>query len=274
MGINPIEYRAWKGVRSAQKARMYVIARSVFNHKIRSIGVIALLVLSFLFVHAFQLIFTIIMPHEVLDATEMYEYMGSGNTLFIFAILFAAVISSDLVSEDLTNRSFVLYFSRAVKVMDYLVGKTAASLLLMSLMCALPPVMVAIASIATQTGDDFGESFSVFGATAAAGALLTVFFVPYGLMMSTFTKRKNYAAVGTFMSFFVMIIVAEIFSEFDPAWRVISPADSLSFSFAWMFGQELPEYVNMAAVACFVAAFMAIPAFVVYLKLKKQVVGG
>lgn len=274
MGINPIEYRAWRGVRSAQSARMYVIARSVFKHKLKSLGVLVLLALGFVFVHVFQLIFTIMSPHESLEAETMSQYMGEGGAISVFAILLAAVATSDLISEDLASRSFVLYFSRAIKVRDYLAGKGAATLLVMSLLCAIPPMAVGVASIATQTGNDYGGSLSVLGRTAVAGALVTVFFVPYGLMMSSFTKRKSYAAVATFMSFFVMIIVAEIFSEFDRAWRIVSPADSLSFSFQWIFGLEMPDYVDGAALGGFMAAFILIPTAVVYFRLKKQVVGG
>lgn len=274
MGINPIEYRAWKGDRSAQKARMYVIARSVFRHKMKATGVLVILALGFLFLHAFQLIFSVIGPHEVLEAQTMFEYMGSGNTMSIFAILLAAVVTSDLISEDIAGRSFVLYFSRAVKVRDYLAGKGMASVLVMSIMCAIPPVAVAVASMATQFGDDYAHSAGVLARTVVAGALITVFFVPYGLMMSSFTKRKSYAAVGTFMSFFVLLIVAEIFAEFDPAWSIISPAEALSFSTGWIFGVDMPDYVNWPALACFMTAFICAPAAIVYLRLKKQVVGG
>jgi len=274
MGINPIEYSAWKGERSAQKARMYVIARSVFRHKIRSVGVLVLLILGFLMAHAFQLLFAVLSTHEALEAESMYEYMGFGNTLFILVILLAAVVTSDLIAEDMASRSFVLYFSRAVKVRDYLIGKAAATVLVMSLLCALPPLMVGIATMATQTGDDYAQSAGVLGRTAVAGALLTVFFVPYGMMMSSITNRKSYAAVGTFMSFFVLVIVAQIFSGFDEAWRIISPVDSLSFAFGWIFDVETPDYVNWGALACFLIGFMLIPAAFVYLRLKKQVVGG
>ena len=134
--------------------------------------------------------------------------------------------------------------------------------------------MVAVASMVTQTGGDYSGSAGVLGRTVVAGALATVFFVPYGLMMSSLTKRKSYAAVGTFMSFFVMIIVAEIFAEFDPAWRIISPADSITFSFSWIFGIEMPPYVDGWALACFMTAFIGVPAAIVYLRIKKRVVGG
>ncbi len=274
MGINPIEYRAWKGERSAQGSRLYVIARSIFKHKLRSLGVIVLLALGFLLLHTTNLVFMVLVSHESLEAETMNDYLGGGGIFAIFAILLAAVVTSDLIAEDKANSSFVLYFSRAIKVRDYLAGKAGAALLVMSLLCAIPPVIVALAGIGTQTGDDYWGSAGVLGRTAAAGALATVFFVPYGLMMSSFTNRKNYAAVGTFMSFFAMLIVAEVLSEFDKAWRVVSPGDSLSFAFSWIFGLGVPDYVDGWAVACFMTGFIAVPAVIVYLKLKRQVTGG
>ncbi len=123
MGINPIEYRPWKGERTAQNLRFYVIARSIIRHKVRSLGVIALLVLGFLLVHTQYLIMIVLVSHESLTASDMNTYLGSGF-FAIFAMLLAAVVTSDLIAEDLASNSFVLYFSRALKIRDYLVGKT------------------------------------------------------------------------------------------------------------------------------------------------------
>src|SRR5512137_1988500 len=171
MGISPIEYHAWKGERTAQNLRLYVIARSVFRHKIASLGVIVLLVLGFLFVHAFSLITIILIHHESLEAYDMNSYLG-GGLFVIFSMLLAAIVTSDLISEDLASSSFVLYFSRALKVRDYLAGKAAGALLVMSLFCALPPIIVAFVSIATQTGGDYLHSLGVLGETALVGAFV------------------------------------------------------------------------------------------------------
>ena len=80
------------------------------------------------------------MSHEELKASDMSNYLG-GGLFVIFSMLLAAIVTSDLISEDLASRSFVLYFSRALKVRDYLAGKAAGALLVMSLFCALPPVI-------------------------------------------------------------------------------------------------------------------------------------
>lgn len=272
MGVSPIEYRPWTGERTAQNLRFYVIARSIVRHKMRSLGVIVFLVLGFLFVHTQYLIMIVLFPHESLTASDMNTYMGSGF-FAIFAMLLAAVVTSDLIAEDLESKSFVLYFSRALKIRDYLAGKTAGALVVMSFLCAIPPVIVAFVSIATQTGHDYSGSLGILGKTALVGAFVTVFFVPYGLMISSFTKRKSYAAVGTFMSFFVLAIVAALFSEFAQGWRVISPIDSLSFLFSWVFEGQVPSYVDKGALVMILGSLIVVPAVVVYFRLTRQVVG-
>lgn len=272
MGINPIEYRPWVGQRTAQKARFYVIAISVLNHKIKSVGVIVLLALGFFLVHVMQILTTVFDFHARLEANYMSGYMGDGM-LAVFAMLLAAVLTSDLISEDFANSSFVLYFSRAIKVRDYLVGKTGAALVVMGMLCAIPPVLVGIVAIATQTGDDYWHSAGILGRTLVAGILVTVFYVPYGLMISSLTRRKSYAAVGTFMSFFALTLVSGIFSEFDPAWSVISPVESLSHAIDWIFGIDLPEEIPGAALAAFIAAFIVVPSLIVWTKIQRQVVG-
>ena len=273
MGIEPIEYRPWKGERSAQGARLYVIARSIIRHKLKSAGVLVLLILGFLMLHVLQMILMILIPHETLEAQTMYDYMGSGGAFVIFGVLLAAVVTSDLIADDLAHSSFVLYFSRAIRVRDYLAGKSAAALFVMALLCFFPPIGVALAAIATQSGDAYSGSAEVLGRTVAAAAVATVLFVPYGLLMSSLTKRRSYAAVGTFMSFFALTIVSQIFSEFDRAWEAISPMDSLGYAYAWIFGVELPGDMSGWVVLTFLAGLVAVPSAVVYLKLKNHVVG-
>lgn len=272
MGINPIEYRPWKGERTAQGLRRYVIARSVLRHKLKSIGVLVLLLLGILFVHATYLVLIVLIPHERLEASEIDAYLG-GGAFTTFAMLLAAVVTSDLISEDVSSNSLVLYFSRALKVRDYLAGKAIGALLIMSLLCAIPPVFVATVAMATQSGGDYLYSLGVLGKTALVGALVTVFFVPFGLMISSFTRRKSYAAVGTFMSFFVLAVVAGVFMEYARSWSVISPIHSLSFLFSWVLEGDLPSYVDEASLVLFLASLIIVPAVVVYLKLTRTVVG-
>jgi len=44
---------------------------------------------------------------------------------------------------------------------------------------------------------------------------------PLGLMLSSLTTRKTYAAVGTFMAVFVLQVIAGIFQRYDPNWALL-----------------------------------------------------
>lgn len=270
MGVDPIRYRPWKGERTALNLRVYVILKSIFRHGFGSMGVKILLILSFLIVYAFGFMDVILFGSETLDAEKMSSNFNAFN-LALFALLLAAVVTSDLISEDLSSKSFVLYFSRAIKTRDYLVGKAGGAILIMSLLCFLPPVLLAVVSILTQSGSDYWSSIRVLGSTMVAGALATVFFVPYGLMLSSITTRRSYAAVGTFMSFMVLTIISEVFVEFDPAWSVIGPARSLSAAVDWIFG--LPSDIDGGALFVFMASFIIVPALVVYWRVQRKAVG-
>jgi len=272
VGISPIKYRSWKGERTALNLRMYVILRSVFKHALKSTGVKILLILSLLFIYAFQFILVLIEPHERLEASDMSSNFN-GMGLAVFAMLLTAVVTSDLISGDLSGNSFVLYFSRAIRTVDYAVGKMGGVLLVVGILCFAAPVLLAIVAIATQSGSDYAYSATVLGRTVVAGILATLFFVPYGTMLSSFTKRKSYAAVGTFMSFSVLTIIGNVFADFDPAWKVISPAESLASAFEWIFGQGLPSDIGGGALAAFLALFMIVPTVILYLRLHMQAVG-
>jgi ABC-type transport system involved in multi-copper enzyme maturation permease subunit len=272
MGINPIQYRAWKGERTALNLRVYVILKSIFRHGLKSVGVKALLIVAFLLVYAFQFVSLMLFGHETLDAEEMNSNFNAAG-LALFAMLLAAVITSDLISEDLSNRSFVLYFSRAVKTRDYLIGKAGGAILIMSLLCFLPPVLLAVASILTQSSGDYWSSTKVLGSTVAAGALATVLFVPFGLMISSITRRRSYAAVGTFMSFFVLTIISGLFFDFDSVWSVVSPTGSLSSAVGWMYGQDLPTGISGGALFAIIASWTIFPTVVLYWRVHRQAVG-
>lgn len=272
MGINPIQYRPWNGERAAQNLRVYVILRTVFKHGLRSTGVKILLILGFFLIFATQLISVALVPHEKLEAEDMNSNLN-GFGLALFAMLLAAVVTSDLVSEDLSSNSFVLYFSRAIKIRDYLAGKAGGALLIMSILCIIPPVLIAVVATLTQSGGDYLHSANIVGRTAIAGSLAMVFYVPYGIMMSAFTRKKSYAAVGTFMSFFVLVIVAGVFSMFNSGWAVISPIESLRYSFDWIYGGAPPSHINGAILAAFLALFILIPSAMAYLKVTRQAVG-
>jgi ABC-2 type transport system permease protein len=253
--------------------------KEVMGQKIRSKGILAILIIGLILVHACPIIFGALIPHEELTAEMMVgmnnfpgPYLKNGLSI-IFIILLVSLVCSDLIAQDLKDKSFVLYFSRPINTFDYLSGKIGGALGITSILTYIPLILYCLVIIATQTGDDYSGSFSILGKTVIAGLINTVFFVSYGIMISSLTKKKAYAGVGIFMSFFVLTIIGGIFQLFDQVWSVVSPTNLLFYSYDLLFGYDLPSKVDGSLVGILLFSIVFIPLFITFFQVYRKEVG-
>jgi len=279
MGIDRIKYRSWKGGKSSHFRRVYSIILNIFIQKIKSKGILAILIIGLILVHAFPIIFGALFPHEELTPEMLVgssiilgSYLKNG-LLVIFILLLVSLVCSDLISQDLKDKSFVLYFSRPIKTLDYLIGKIGGAIGIISIFTFFPFIFYCLVIIGTQTGDDYSGSFSVFGKTIIVGMLTTFFFVSYGIMISSLTQKKTYAGIGIFMSFFVLTIVGSIFSTFDQNWVFISPINLLFYSYDIIYGIDIPSELNSNIIGILLFCILFIPLVVTYTQIYKKEVG-
>ena len=273
IGINRIRYRAWNGQRSSHLRRIYVISRKIIQQKLKSKGILAILILGIILVHVFPIIFGAMIPHEELTAETMVGrdgfmggYLRSGLSILLILLL-ASILCSDLISQDLNDKSFVLYFSRPIKTLDYLVGKIGGAVGVISILTFMPLMVFCLVMIGTQTGSDYSGSLNVLFLTVIAGALTSIFFISYGIMISSLTTKKTYAGVGTFMSFFVLTIIGDIFTSFDLNWSLVSPSNLLFYAYDTLYGFELPSKINFNLFLTLLFTIIVIPLFVTYMQV-------
>ena len=270
MGIDPIRYKPWSGERTGTKDRVFIIAKTFFLQKLKSKWIMAFLILSLILMYVFNIIFNALMPHETLDAQIMATQMSQG---FVFSILLAAMICSDSIAEDLRSNSFVLYFSRAMKTENYLAGKLGGAFMTLSLFSFIPPIIMALILMGTQSGPAYGASLGVLGYTVIAGLVATFFFLPFSLLISSLTTRKSYAAIGIFMTFFILTIIAAIFSDFDSNWQLLDPSFVLSVFYDLLYGLGLPSNVDAGLFSIMFSGFLIIPLVLLYLRIHMKAVG-
>ncbi|MCJ2541078.1 MAG: ABC transporter permease, partial [Candidatus Thermoplasmatota archaeon] len=200
---------------------------------------------------------------DEIDFTGGQGYFSA--IIIIFTMLLAAIICADVISADLANSSFVLYFSRPVRAFDYLLGKIVGLTWVMWLFCLIPPALYVLVMLGTQAGDDYSDGFKILGKTLWVGLVTSFYFLPYGLMISSFTKSKAYAGIGIFMSFFVLLIISGIFSETSDKWSLISPVELLINFYKITYGGSIPDGITSGQVAGAILAFTVIPmAIVIY----------
>ena len=185
------------------------------------------------------------------------------------------MVCSDLIAEDVRSRSLTLYMSRALRPENYLVGKALGALAIISIFTLVPPLVMGIAVTATQTGGDYLSSLAVLGRTLVAAVLATAFLVPLGLMLSSLTTRKTYAAVGTFMVVVVLQVIAGIFTRFDANWAMLGPENMLFYCYNVIFDQPLPDGINtlLLLMALLVMISYRLPALV-FDRVRRKGVGG
>ncbi len=250
MDMMPLEYRAWLGVRTRYLTRVRAMMDGVISSSFSSKGILSIFIIGIVLVHAFPGVVLVMTPHTRLTAWMLvgegffgWTYLTSG-VFSTFIFLLSAGITSNLISQDLRNRSFVIYFSRPLGVTEYLIGKFGGTFVVMSAFCTLPVLVNGIMIMATQTGPDYISSVRILLLTLVAGSFASLLFIPYGMMLSSLTKRKAYAGIGTFMTYFSLTLVGEFFSASDPNWKLLNPMNVLHYSFELIYGLGLPTDIS------------------------------
>ncbi len=272
MGIKPIEYHPWKGKRTSYTYRAFVIVKNVFKDKISSKGIIALLVIGGMLVHLQHFLSLAFMPIDKLEPDTLIYYFDD-FLFYIFFIILGAVVTSDLISEDTNSNSFVLYFSRPIKPIDYLFGKYSGAFLIIGLFTIFPPVLYCMAAILLQTGSNYIASLEILGKTVLAGALYSILITGYGTMLSSFTEKKSYAGGGTFISFIVTPSIGEIFSNFNYNWKLVNPINLLSYSMRIIYGKDLPSKINSTLFGVIMLSLVVTPILFTLYRIHKKAVG-
>ena len=272
MGIKPIEYQPWKGKRTSYIQRVLVIIKNIFKNKITSGGIIALLIIGGLIAHFPNFLTLVFMPTKQLEPNMMINYFNN-LPFYFFAIILGAVVTSDIISDDINSNSFVLYFSRPIKPINYLIGKYTGAFMIISMFTLLPTFLYGVAAISLQSGSNYIDSLKILGLTILAGILYSIVITGYGTMLSSFTEKKTYAGGGTFISFIVTPSIGEIFSNFDYNWKLVNPMNLLNYSLRIIYGKDLPNRINSTLFGALMILLIALPIVISLYRLHQKAVG-
>jgi ABC-2 type transport system permease protein len=131
------------------------------------------------------------------------RYLSFIQTLLVF---FVAAQGPELLVRDQRHGVLTLYFSRALERTDYVLAKYLALVASVSLVLALPQVILLLGtlfarpSLADGLGDVVPQIWPVVGRTLVSSALLA----GVGLAASAFTVRRAFAAATIIAAFLVL----------------------------------------------------------------------
>ena len=143
----------------------------------------------------------------------------------------------------------------------------------MSLFCLLPPTILALSLLFTQTSNQYEDSLKAVLAVIEVGLLTTIFFIPYGMMISSLTKRRSFAIIGTFASFFVLTIISDIFSHYNDNWFLLSPLNLFWISVSKIFDMPIGIDISNNIYYATMVSMIVLPMLVLYINVNRKAVG-
>ena len=148
--------------------------------------------------------------NEVVDFTELVDYLRPtlwSEVLFLFfrlpqafsVIIVIGMVAPKLISRDMKNRAFLLYYSRPITPWQYLFGKCAIVWAFLGGLTTLPALMLYI------LGLSLSPDISVLLVTwqlpfriLLASVVLCVPTTLFALMLSSLTRESRIASFGWF----------------------------------------------------------------------------
>jgi ABC-type transport system involved in multi-copper enzyme maturation permease subunit len=178
-----------------------------------------------------------------IDPQFFAQYLTFGFVLFLL-VLVLAYGAAGLVAEDLKHSALQLYFARPISKKDYIAGKFAVVAFFVLMLTALPGLLLVVFKLV------FAGSFAFLGrypwipfSILAYGAVLTMFFGGYVMLLSASSRNTRYVIVLLFGAFYFSGFLAEMVkgifkTRYAPLLSL--PADIHQVGAA-LFGAKLPH---------------------------------
>lgn len=181
-----------------------------------------------------------------IDSAEVLQYWEYFSVAWLILGVFVATIAPEMLCGDRREKTLILYFSRPITRLDYLLSKLLATALLTLTITMIPLVVFWLGrqlledSPVRAMGDNLGD----LGKIVLVSVLVSAFLGALGLLISSFTGRKA-IAVGVIIVAFIFFnalaaVLQETFGNADQkAWfALLSPIRTISEFVLGIWGQE------------------------------------
>jgi len=174
--------------------------------------------------------------------------------------LVAMFVGSTLVAGDVQSGAFTFYFARSMRPRDYVIGKVAALVILLSLILLAGPLLLGILRLGLcESTEQVLEALPIVLKALAVGALATLTYAVVPLGFSAMIANRRYAMALWAAYYFVVGTMAAAAGLFiEPVIGAIDLSTALEavtlrlFEFR-LIGRHVMEIPIGAAVASIVA---------------------
>ncbi|HKQ61442.1 MAG TPA: hypothetical protein VJS92_09115 [Candidatus Polarisedimenticolaceae bacterium] len=253
MAVYERTYRAWSGERTPERWRFLVLPRYAYRQVFRSRLFSGFLVLCF--VPTLVLAMRIYLPYNLgllkslgaeaqgfrtfldVDAETFLKYMVWQA---VVAFLVTFIIGPALISTDLRNNGLPLYLSRPFSRVEYILGKSAVLLILLSAVTWVPGWLLFGLKAYLAGWSWFRDNARIAAAIFFGAWTWIVVLCLLTLALSAYLKWKPLAQAALFGVFFVAMANGGLINVlFHTSWgSLINLLDLLQVVWAGLFGVE------------------------------------
>jgi hypothetical protein len=244
MPIHDLGYRAWNGARSGQSLRWTVIAQNGFVRAWHNRWLRRLLIFAWIPATYFGAVFflyerAMLVPEnqraiQVLqrfapdnlqddlarvtegDAAENRHYVWSGLLFTFFRypqatlmVLVVGLVAPALIARDVASKAFLVYFSRPVSRLEYILGKSATVWGYLLLITTAPALALYVLAVAVSPSVEVvGHTWDVPLRVLGASVVLIIPTTAMALAFSSLTRR---AVTAGFLWYAVWVLGALAF---------------------------------------------------------------
>jgi hypothetical protein len=241
--IYTLGYERYQGPRRELGTRFWIIARNVIRQAWKSkwgvklpLGVAAMVVVG----GAVAMWF---LRHEVLDMAravanegqlpielpgpEMALYVAVSGFAFLAFVLTTSV-ACRAIADDLRMGSFQFYFSRPLRVSDYVAGKLAGVLAIVGLPMLGGPVLLALVRLLlSRDAADAWDNIDVLPRAMAVGVVGTLSYAIVGLALGALVVRRVWAQAGFAIYYLVLGNLIEVTAmQTGQPWLALASIDA------------------------------------------------
>ncbi len=207
--------------------------------KIVPVGLLVIALLPAVIAIAVEALLGGIAGGRVRNPIRYDNYFGA---TFQILVLFVAAQGPELVGRDQRHHVLSLYFSRALKRLDYALAKLAALVSALLILLLLPQAAIFVGKVlgGKDVAAAFGDNVVLLPAIILSSVAAAIAMAALALALASLTPRRAYATAAIFAVFYISVAAAGIahFAVHGDLGRyilLVAPTNILEGLTAWLF---------------------------------------
>lgn len=256
MAVYERNYGRYQGALTPSWSRFLVLPRYAYQEVFKSKAFIAFF--SLCFVAPFAGLLIIYLHHNLsalqlmgMSFAQLREALPIDGWFFergmsiqsTLAFVLVLLVGPTLVAPDLRNNGLPLYLSRPFSRTEYVLGKLAVLLILMSLITWVPGLLLVLFQGYLEGGGWLGENARIAGAIFAGSWAWIVTLSLLALAVSAWVKWKPVARVSLLLLFFALSGFGKAINEALDTWwgSLLSLGEVITRIWQSLFGVDIAD---------------------------------